>query len=139
MHTNKQKSVTYNNTSRTEEFPDQVPENKRYAGKQYGPRGGGFRVNYNGHRGDGARGSFHGRGGGFRGKPTWSQRPQPKCHLCEEPHVTFRCPQIVHEKDENKIKTSLKDKAICAKCIFTHRPNETECREWSKPYICETH
>ena len=45
----------------------------------------------------------------------------------------------MHEKDENKIKTSLKDKAICAKCIFIHRPYETECQNWAKPYICETH
>ena len=77
LHTNKQKSVAYNNLNRTEEFPDQVPESKRYAGKQHGHRSGGFRGNNDPH-GDGARGSFHG------------QRPQPRCHLCEEPHVTFR-------------------------------------------------
>ena len=56
-----------------------------------------------------------------------------RCQVCEEPHATFRCPLIVHEKDEKKLKASFEEKGICVKCLFKH--NNDECYSRTAKYF----
>ena len=61
---------------------------------------------------------------------------KPKCFICEEPHASFKCPLVIQECDENKLRSSLQEKQICIKCFCIHRD---ECWNSKKIYVCLTH
>ena len=56
--------------------------------------------------------------------------------MCEEPHPSFVCSLVTQEKDEEKLKSSLKYKGICLKCLCKHTE---DCRDPKAAYVCTTH
>ena len=65
--------------------------------------------------------------------PKNGQRRPVCCFVCQEPHLSYSCPLVTQEKGEEKLKSSLKDKGICLKCLFKHTEG---CKNPKAPYIC---
>ena len=109
------KRSTYQNVNRAEE-----PEKQKWSA---------------GGRSNGHRGGHAGAGGYDNGRKRGPKKVR-RCQVCEESHAMFRCPFIVHEKDEKKRKASFKEKGICLKCLFKH--TNDECYSWTAKYVCQT-
>ena len=80
--------------------------------------------------------------GSRRGRPPYGGSSQvtrrPKCCICADAHMPYRCPLVTLNKDVDGIKKTLVERKICVKCLFNH-PLENECKETSKPFICTVH